>query len=99
MPRIDDYNAAIALAAAELQSLNPKRLAARSRTEYILADGQEAIIVPYFGLGRRVTWPEIGVAPVHGPAEIPLTESWEYLWIKGILTIRHKLFKMSNILL
>jgi hypothetical protein len=74
MPRIDDYKAAIALAAAELQPLNPKRLAARSRTAYILADGQEAIILPYFGQGRRVTWPEIGVAPVDGEGVIPLTE-------------------------
>ena len=74
MPRIDDYKAAIALAAAELKPLNPKRLAARSRSEYIVADGREALVVPYFGQGRRVSWPEIGVAPVTGEAPIPLTE-------------------------
>jgi hypothetical protein len=74
MPRIDDYKAAIALAAAELKNLNPKRLAGRSRCEFSFQAGQEGIIVPYFGQGRRVTWPEIGVAPVHGPGDLPLTE-------------------------
>jgi len=74
MPRIDDYKAAIALAAAELKNLNPKRLAGRSRGEFFFEAGQEGIIVPYFGQGRRVSWPEIGVAPVPGPGDLPLTE-------------------------
>jgi hypothetical protein len=74
MPRIDDYKTAIALAAAELQQLNPKRLADRSRSEYVLAGDKEAVVVPYFGQGRRVGWPEISVAPVNGSGEIPLTE-------------------------
>jgi hypothetical protein len=74
MPRIDDYKAAIALAAAELKDQNPKRLASRSRSEYVCEDGQEAVIVPYFGQGRRVSWPEISVLPVNGPENLPLTE-------------------------
>src|SRR4030042_6140947 len=74
MPRIDDYKTAIALAAAELTKLNPKRLAARSQSEYSLTDGKETVIVPYFGQRRRVSWPEVSVAPEHGPGDIPLTE-------------------------
>jgi len=74
MPRIDDYKAAIALAVAELKKLNPKRLVGRSRCEFFFEAGQEGIIVPYFGQGRRVSWPEIGVAPVNGPGDLPLTE-------------------------
>ena len=34
MPRIDDYKMAIALAAGELQKINPKRLANSSRAQY-----------------------------------------------------------------
>jgi hypothetical protein len=87
MPRIDDYKAAIALAAAELKPLNPKRLADRSRSEYIVADAQEAVIVSYFGQGRRVAWPEISVAPVTGETPIPLTEQ---------ILILHYLLKTSG---
>jgi hypothetical protein len=87
MPRIDDYKAAIALAAAELKTLNPKRLADRSRSAYIVADAQEAVIVPYFGQGRRVAWPEISVAPVTGETPIPLTEQ---------ILILHYLLKTSG---
>ena len=90
MPRIDDYKAAIALAAAELQKLNPKRLAARSRSEYSFADGHEAVIVPYFGQGRRVGWPEITVMPVTGSGDIPLTEQ---------ILILHYLLKTTGELL
>ena len=74
MPRIDDYKAAIALAAAELKKLNPKRLASRSRGDFFFEGGQEGIILPYFGQGRRVSWPEIKVAPVDGSGDLPLTE-------------------------
>ncbi len=74
MPRIDDYKAAIALAVAELKKLNPKRLAGRTRCEFSAADGREAVVVPYFGQGRRVSWPEIMVTPVNAAGEIPLTE-------------------------
>jgi len=74
MPRIDDYKAAVALAVAELKKLNPKRVAGRSRSEYFYKDGQEGLVVPYFGQGRRLVWPEITVTPQTGPGEIPLTE-------------------------
>ncbi len=74
MPRIDDYKAAIALAAAELQKLNPKRLENRTKCEYFLEDGKEGLLVPYFGQMRRVAWPEISVTPVEGDVQIPLTE-------------------------
>ena len=63
MPRIDDYKTAIALAAAELQQINPKRLESRTRCEYFHADGREGLLVPYFGQNRRVGWPEISVMP------------------------------------
>jgi hypothetical protein len=87
MPRIDDYKAAIALASAELTQLNPKRLASRSRSEYSFTDGREAVVVPYFGQGRRVSWPEIAVAPAEGAGEIPLTEQ---------ILILHYLLKTSG---
>jgi hypothetical protein len=74
MPRIDDYKTAIALAAAELKELNPKRLASRSRGEFFFHEGHEGVILPYFGQGRRVRWPEIAVAPVEGSGELLLTE-------------------------
>jgi len=74
MPRIDDYKAAIALAAAELKKLNPKRLASRSRGDFFFEGGQEGVILPYFAQGRRVSWPEIKVAPVDGSGDLPLTE-------------------------
>jgi hypothetical protein len=74
MPRIDDYKAAIALAAAELKQINPKRLENRSKCQYFLEDGKEGLLVPYFGQLRRVTWPEITVTPAEGEAQIPLTE-------------------------
>jgi len=74
MPRIDDYMAALALVVAELKKCNPKRLAGRSRSEYFYEDGKEWLVVPYFGQGRRVAWPEVSVTPVDGAGEIPLTE-------------------------
>lgn len=74
MPRVDDYKAAVALAVAELKKLNPKRVAGRSRSEYFYQDGQEGLVVPYFGQGRRLVWPEISVTKEGGPGEIPLTE-------------------------
>ena len=66
MPRIDDYKAAIALVAAELQKINPKRLENRTRCEYFYEDGREGLLVPYFGQKRRVSWPEISVTPAEG---------------------------------
>jgi hypothetical protein len=74
MPRIDDYKAAIALAAAELQKINPQRLENRCQGQYFLENGKEGLLVPYFGQGRRVSWPEITVTAVAGEAQIPLTE-------------------------
>jgi hypothetical protein len=74
MPRIDDYKTAIALAVAELKQINPKRLEARSGAEYFVEDARDGLIVPYFGQGRRVTWPEVSVTPGTGPGEISLPE-------------------------
>ncbi len=74
MPRVDDYKAALALVVAELQELNPKRLAGRSRGEFFFEHGIEGLIVPYFGQGRRVLWPGISVTAAAGAGEIPLTE-------------------------
>jgi hypothetical protein len=80
MPRIDDYKMAIALAAGELQKINPKRLANSSRSQYFLEGGEggevgrEGLLVPYFGQDRRVSWPEIAVTPADGDGQIPLTE-------------------------
>jgi hypothetical protein len=74
MPRIDDYKAAIALAAAELNQINPKRLENRTKCQYFLEDDKEGLLVPYFGQMRRVSWPEITVTPAEGEAQIPLTE-------------------------
>ncbi len=74
MPRIDDYKAAVALAAAELKQINPKRLENRTYCQYFHEDGQEGLLVPYFGQGRRVLWPGITVIPAEGEAQIPLTE-------------------------
>jgi len=74
MPRIDDYKAAIALAAAELQKINPERLESRTRCEYFYEDGREGLLVPYFGQARRVSWPEVTVSPAESAGDIPLTE-------------------------
>jgi hypothetical protein len=74
MPRIDDYKAAIVLAAAELQNVNPKRLAGLSRCEYFYTDNREWLLVPFFGQDRRVLWPEVSVTPAEGEGEVPLTE-------------------------
>ncbi len=74
MPRIDDYKAAIALAVAELKQINPKRLEARTGAQYFVEDTQDGLIVPYFGQGRRITWPEVSVTPATGQGEISLPE-------------------------
>ena len=74
MPRIDDYKAARALAQAELTKRNPKHVADKSRSEFIIDEGQGGVIVPYFGQPRRVLWPEVSVEPVDGGGELPLTE-------------------------
>ena len=74
MPRIDDYKAAIALAVAELQQVNPKRLEARTGAQYFVEDTLDGLILPYFGQARRITWPEVVVTPGDGPGEIALPE-------------------------
>ncbi|MBM4285346.1 MAG: DUF3786 domain-containing protein [Deltaproteobacteria bacterium] len=74
MARIDDYKAARALAVAELQKINPKRLAGKSACTYHYDGGQEGVIVPYFGQLRRVDWPEVTVTAPGGGPELPLTE-------------------------
>ena len=77
MPRIDDYKAAIALAVAELQKVNPQRLSGLSRCEYFCTDTREGLIVPFFGQPRLVVWPEVSVTPPpppEGQGELPLTE-------------------------
>ena len=74
MARIDDYKTARALAAEDLSQRNPKGVASRSRSEYFFDEGREGLLVPYFGQLRRVTWPEVTVAPVEGTGELPLTE-------------------------
>jgi hypothetical protein len=74
MPRIDDYKTAIALAVAELQQINPKRLENRTGAQHFVAAAQEGLIVPYFGQARRITWPEVRVTPGSGQGEISLPE-------------------------
>jgi len=74
MARIDDYKTARAMAVAELTRRNPKGVASRSRSEYFFEEGQEGLMVPYFGQPRRVVWPEVTVTAVEGGVELPLTE-------------------------
>jgi len=74
MPRIDDYKAAIALAVAELKSVNCKRLENRTGAQHFVEDGQEGLIIPYFGQARRITWPAVAVTPASGAGEISLPE-------------------------
>jgi len=74
MPRIDDYKAAIALAVAELQQINPKRLENRTGAQHFVEAAHEGLLVPYFGQARRITWPGVMVTPGDGQKEIPLTE-------------------------
>jgi hypothetical protein len=74
MPRSDDYQAAIALAVAELQQINPKRLENRTGAQHFVASSQEGLILPYFGQARRITWPEVSVTPGDGAGEISLPE-------------------------
>ena len=74
MPRVDDYLAARALAVDELKKVNPKRIAASAQAEYFYETHREGLILPYFGQGRRITWPAVSVTPTEGEAELPLTE-------------------------
>lgn len=74
MARIDDYKAARALAVEELTRRNPKGVASRSRSEYFYENGQEGLVVPYFGQPRRVVWPEVTVTAPDRDGELPLTE-------------------------
>ncbi|HZE22194.1 MAG TPA: DUF3786 domain-containing protein [Desulfobaccales bacterium] len=74
MPRIDDYKAALALAVAALQQINPKRLEASTGAQFFVEDNHNGLVVPYFGQGRRITWPEISVNPDDSQKEIPLPE-------------------------
>lgn len=74
MARIDDYKTARALAVEELTQRNPKWVANRSRSQYFYEDGQEGLVLPYFGHPRRVVWPEVTVTAPEGDAELPLTE-------------------------
>jgi len=74
MPRIDDYKTARAMAVAELKKRNPKGVASRSRSQYFFEEGQEGLVVPYFGEPRRVVWPEVTVTAGDGEVELPLTE-------------------------
>ena len=74
MPRVDDYKTAIALAVAELKKINPQRLSNLSRCEYFYEDTREWLIVPFFGQGRMVSWPEVSVTPAQGEGDISLTE-------------------------
>ncbi|OGP70377.1 MAG: hypothetical protein A2Y80_09265 [Deltaproteobacteria bacterium RBG_13_58_19] len=74
MPRIDDYKASVALAVAALKERWPREVAARSQSEWFAEGDQEGLVVPYFGQPRRVTWPEVTVAPVDQAGELPLTE-------------------------
>jgi hypothetical protein len=74
MPRIDDYKAALALAVAALQQINPKRLEGSTGAQFLVEANHDGLVVPYFGQARRITWPEISVTPVAGQKEIPLPE-------------------------
>ena len=74
MARIDDYKAARALAVEELTQRNPKGVASRSRSQYFFEDGQEGLVVPYFGQPRRVVWPQVTMTALEGEVELPLTE-------------------------
>jgi hypothetical protein len=74
MPRSDDYKAAIALAVAELQQVNPKRLENRTGAQHFVEAAREGLILPYFGQARRITWPEVSVTPGNSGGEISLPE-------------------------
>jgi len=74
MPRSDDYKAAIALAVAELQQINPQRLENRTGAQHFVEAARQGLIVPYFGQARRITWPEVAVTPENGAGEISLPE-------------------------
>jgi hypothetical protein len=87
MPRTDDYKAAIALAVAELQQINPKRLENRTGAHHFVEGGQEGLSLAYFGQPRRITWPEVAVTPGGGGGEISLPEQ---------ILILHYLLKASG---
>jgi hypothetical protein len=74
MPRIDDYKAAIALAVADLQKINPKRLETRTGAHYFVEGSQDGLIVPFFGQERRIAWPEVSVTSSTSQGEISLPE-------------------------
>jgi hypothetical protein len=87
MPRTDDYKAAIALAVAELQQINPKRLENRTGAHHFVEGGHEGLSLAYFGQARRITWPEVAVTPGTGAGEISLPEQ---------ILILHYLLKASG---
>jgi hypothetical protein len=87
MPRIDDYKTARAMAVAELKKRNPKGVASRSRSQYFFEEGQEGLVVPYFGEPRRVVWPEVTVTAGDGEVELPLTEQILILHYRELLLV------------
>ncbi|MGO8761990.1 MAG: DUF3786 domain-containing protein [Desulfobaccales bacterium] len=87
MPRTDDYKTAIALAVAELQQIDPKRLENRTGAQHFVESAREGLILPYFGQPRRITWPEVAVTPENAAGEISLPEQ---------ILILHYLFHASG---
>ncbi|MFP3868615.1 MAG: DUF3786 domain-containing protein [Desulfobacteraceae bacterium] len=74
MPRIDDYKQSLALAVEELKLASPQEVAARSQARYEIREGQEGLILPYFGRPHWISWPEIQVAYLQGEGEVNIQE-------------------------
>ncbi|MBW1986694.1 MAG: DUF3786 domain-containing protein [Deltaproteobacteria bacterium] len=75
MPRIDDYKQSLALAVEELKLAPPQEVAARSQARYeVRGDGQEGLILAYFGRPHWISWPEIKVAYLEEEGEVNIQE-------------------------
>lgn len=75
MPRIDDYNQALALVKEQLSEKNPDHLARVSGADIIRGkDGSFACTLMFLNQGLRITWPDFKVFSVKTGEEIPIQQ-------------------------
>jgi hypothetical protein len=74
LARIDDYKAAVALAAAELRNMDPREAAARAGAQFDQRDGRPGVILAYFGRPHWISWPDVQVGYWEGEGEVNLQE-------------------------
>jgi len=88
VPRIDDYIQSRALAVEELKAKSPSEVAARSQAKYEVRQGQEGLILPYFGRPYWIGWPEVEVVYLEGEGEVNIQE--QILMLHYLVTTQGK---------